>query len=703
MKFLGYNLFKSSILEHKFLSLRRKLDGLRQSISMDFRSSSDNIKIPHYPLSLETLYDTAKASDVLTIIFNSLKEEIFRNGYDFKPAFVRKCTNKNCGKEFDEDVKVCDVCDSETRIPSIENVESLEKQFQMGINLNKQTLLDVLKQIEDDLQTVDNGYLIVLKDYNFNAYNELVTAKVREMIRGNPNLTHIVANKYGVPSFTDEGEEILTCVEHRDEFWLDKEFCPKCNKKLYPVVYYSNFDDNKTYYIEGEILHISKYNPSLLYGYSAMFSVWQKVVTLFAMDTYMMQYYQKQKSPKSLVFVNTNNQDSLTAAWKDLLEQVKINPHMTKLLAIESNSNQGNVAQVIDLMKPLNEMQYVETRNEMRRQIGAVFGVMPIYQGDLSSGGGLNNEGLQITVTNRAVERGQMLYNNKILPFILRQFGITDYVLELNPNEEQDEMAEEELSARKISNARMMLDMGFEVKLKGKEFQFTGEAIPDVAKPLSDPFKLPQQDKIDYNDSQQGFTGSPQKTLKYNKNVSIYKAFKVLWESEQDEIEKHLDMNIITKAQDMTIDALSDQMFSKSFDDLTKAQSDKLKDIMMYGFTHEQSIIEISKTAERELGKEVLTASQLERIVRTEHTAIRNKMREVLYDSVDPTDKLKYKWIGPTDHRTTSICETIKRKTKSGVSLKELKRIVNEESQKGGFEPRDFTPHINCRHTFVSL
>ena len=81
-----------------------------------------------------------------------------------------------------------------------------------------------------------------------------------------------------------------------------------------------------------------------------------------------------------------------------------------------------------------------------------------------------------MTVTNRAVEDGQTIYNEKVLEWLCTQFSITDYVLQLNPNEEQDEMAEKERLAKDISNARGMYEMGFDVEYVDGEFVFSGNA-----------------------------------------------------------------------------------------------------------------------------------------------------------------------------------------------------------------------------------
>ena len=57
-------------------------------------------------------------------------------------------------------------------------------------------------------------------------------------------------------------------------------------------------------------------------------------------------------------------------------------------------------------MDTLEEMQYITVRDEMRQRIASFYGVSNVFMMDTGKSGGLNNEGLQVLVTNRAVEFG---------------------------------------------------------------------------------------------------------------------------------------------------------------------------------------------------------------------------------------------------------------------------------------------------------
>ena len=93
---------------------------------------------------------------------------------------------------------------------------------------------------------------------------------------------------------------------------------------------------------------------------------------------------------------------------------------------------------------------------------------------DNTTSGGLNNEGMQILVTNRAVQKAQTVYNNYVFPFLVKQFGIADWDLKLPPSEEEDEIAVLRKRELEISIAAAIKNLGFEVEMdEDGNFTFT--------------------------------------------------------------------------------------------------------------------------------------------------------------------------------------------------------------------------------------
>jgi len=165
--------------------------------------------------------------------------------------------------------------------------------------------------------------------------------------------------------------------------------------------------------------------------------------------------------------------------------------------------------------------------------------------------------------------------------------------------------------------------------------------------------------------------------------------------------EEKISMNIEKQTEglkDMS-NFISDSLFEKTFDGISKTISDRIKDYLVRaltkGYSPQQMITRVSK----EKGIDIIRA---EVIVRTEIQALQNSVREWSYDKVDPEHKYKYFWLSVDDDRRTQVCKNISERTKNGVLLDKLKEVIKEESIKGGFDgSREFTPHIFCRSTWA--
>jgi len=717
-KILGLEIIKKGDFEKLQKTVQKYKDdvtALRPKLDELYLISSDvsGAKVAFYPFPVSYLYQIAIGSDVVRTVLNVKIRESFRKGLKIEPKFHYKCMN--CGKEFKHEPQTerCDNCQGTLRQPMEEQKLLIEEKLNK-INDNNQTIIDLFKTTEWDEGVVDNGFIIFLKQYFYDNDGKIVTGRIREIIRGDPRVINLIADKKGRRGYNDEGKRVYACPECRDKLYNEDEVnalnakCPMCHTHLYSAHFSAKEkESNYVYYLDNEVILFSEYNPGLLYGFPPLLSIWRKVQALIFMDNYMMMFYQKQRPPKGLLIINTANYESVKKAWEETKSETRKDPHAISPWIIE-NKEGRNLAQWIDFMSSLKEMDYGETRNEMRRQIGAIYGVMPMFSGDIQMSGGLNNEGLQMTMTNREIEKVHSIYN-KILRKIADEFNVTDYVVELEPSEERDEKADLETMGLKIDNAMKMKNMGFKVVYNedGENFKFSKE--PEIS-------ALNSLSSLSQTSNDQRFEGEPRnvkradspvtsdtagvfnplfspKRRKFKENVLA--AFK----SVQEEVEKELNINIIHKAEksDELVEAITDALFKRKFDGISKLSSDKIKNAILKGILLKQSIPEIMK----EIQKYGVTAEQAEVISRTETQAIQLKMREFNYSEADPNDELKYKWIGPEDDRTSEVCKRITKRTNKGVSMSELKNIIDKEAAKDGLVAREWTPHPNCRHTFV--
>jgi hypothetical protein len=431
------------------------------------RGSADIAKMPIVPfVGYRFVGEIYMYSDLLKTIIRSLVQETFRKGITIVPKFVVKCDI--CHTDYDAKVDMCDVCGSDKlRTPNYFEKEYLERLMH-DVNFNDQSLIEVLQDVDTDLNIYDNAYLAVVKRYFYNDEGEVVGSEVIEVLRANPEYVMLVMDREGRPARTDDGKVAMFCLEHRDRYvtllpeQVEGARCSMCEKKLYPAYFtVRKWGHGGTVcYTNGEILHIKKFTHGLGYGVSPIFSVWMKVLTLIKMDFFILTAYHLERPPKG-VLVLRGQMESIQKAWHRLQEEARNNPHMIYPFVVEGADKAPRIAEWIDLSFSAKDIEFIQYREEIRRTVGALWGVMPIFQGDTSAGVGLANEGLQIVVTNRAVEREQTLFNEKVLPWLMRQIGVSDWEYQLIPNEGRDIVARIQRETMRIANAERMAALGY--------------------------------------------------------------------------------------------------------------------------------------------------------------------------------------------------------------------------------------------------
>jgi len=463
-----------------------KIIGLKKSLSQSkmmrhgygdqnlYDGQGDVGKIPRHILNFLKIKDLWRSTDVLMIISNALRQEIFRNGMEWEPKFVRKCTNDTCETEYQHEQEVCEECGGLTRKPNQTEMRNQEEFFKK-VNLNDQSLEDVMKSINDDLEMFNNAYLLLIKDYIYAEDGSVAGAKIGEIIKGDATRMRIVMDSDGIPGRNDSGP-VLSCPQHREQIYYgtEKTICGTCDCKLMQVYYVADDRINKRVaYFKQEILHIKKYGSDIGYGFPQVLTTLSKIYGLNSMDRDIETYWQNGKPLKSMLLVRSNNHVSINKAWEEFNTIQEENPNKVFpfVIGADSNSKEGKFAEVIDFQKPLEEMQFIEVRAEYRKVIGMLWGVSPVFMGE--GGGGVGREGLQVAVTNRAVELGQGVYNEKIFPWLLKQYGIQDWNLNLIPSERRDKVADMEVRRQMIEEAQMMAQLGYEPEMvTGGEFGF---------------------------------------------------------------------------------------------------------------------------------------------------------------------------------------------------------------------------------------
>ena len=434
--------------------------------------------IPLYPYALDTIYQLAYFSDVITTIHRALRTQMFKNGYEVI-------------KSSETDSQVVDVDEDLNTEPDEEDRKKILR-FLKRVNAQSQELEEVLKELEDDLNILDLYFCNFRFDYYFDGKE--LHRELFEIQRIDPRTMSLVINNRRQYAMDDLGRKLSFSISDRSKLLHDTELDSNGTPTL-PAWYKQTRNGSELYFSEHEFVMGKRYRPTELLGFSPIVTTWQKVRTLQQQDKYILELYEGKRPPKGMLAFNTSNRDSLREAWDEMLKKARINPHLPAVLGV-TNNNQGKFVEFIDFMKSLDELQFTEQRDEYRRVLGAVYGVSPVFQNDSSTGGGLNNEGLQITVTNDAIQDGQHNYNNKLLKKIVHELGFVGWSVLLRPSEEQDEMARLQIQDQSLRNGEIASRMGLKVKYDSRQGICVIEDgdIAAPAEPQADLFDNPFED-----------------------------------------------------------------------------------------------------------------------------------------------------------------------------------------------------------------
>jgi hypothetical protein len=434
------------------------------------------------------LYNVAAQSVITRTCTTQLKNEVFRRGYDWKKEFALKCSK--CGKEHDTPVEQCSECENLNLTKPNAKELSYAKKFLNGyVNKSNQLFIDVLKELEDDLNIVDDAYLILVKEYFLDSNGDIRMHRIKEIYRGDPVTMAIYSDDVG-----ERGTKGFTSINDRTFISEDPHEChPETHETLHPVHYVNRAKGEEQYFIEGEVLHFSKYSPSRLYGQSPVLTLFSHITTLIAMEQYVNTSYTKSRMPRGLLAVQTRNMESMRTFWRSVKEKMEEDKHFIPVMGIEADNGKGSV-EWIKFMDSLKEMDYVAVKEDLRDRIAAFYGVSKIFMADNSASGGLNNEGMQILVTNRAVEMAQNVYNLYVFPWLTGEFGIKDWKLILPPSEEEDEIAVMRKREIEVNIAASIKNLGFDIDMN-EEGEFTFKKIveqpqqpPEGGQAEKDPF-----------------------------------------------------------------------------------------------------------------------------------------------------------------------------------------------------------------------
>ena len=435
---------------------------------------------------LSDLYTIAyREASIKTATLN-LRNEVFRRGLEWSSKFTTKCINEQCGLEFKENLDVCTTCGASTRLPNPESRERLEA-FLTRANVFGQSLEDVLREVEDDINIADDAFLLLHCEYIYDEHASQLRRRVIQALRLDPAEVEFDLDNDGLPE-----QKTAFCPNHRTTALdIDDAHCLEadCSMPTLAAMYKYQHGGKIFYFDRDEVIHWSKYSPSKTYGYSPVLSFMEKALTLIGMDMFLYDQYYERKLPPGVITTGTTDVPGLRAEIKLMQERMKTDPSYIPWIAVGTTRGQGTT-EFVKLGFTPDELQYSDVRTELRERIAALYGVTNIWMGGTEGVGGISKETQQLVVMSRVVEAAQRPYNVKVLPGILQAFGITDWDLKLLPPEETTEETRLIQEEREATIATLHYNLGFKFS-KDPEGKFVYESPPEpdavVTKPEESP------------------------------------------------------------------------------------------------------------------------------------------------------------------------------------------------------------------------
>ena len=351
-------------------------------------------------------------------------------------------------------------------------------KFLTDSNVFDQSLEEVLRQFHYDLNSIDDAFLYLAKEYE-ELPNGKLGAKVKEIRRLNPALVEFDLDAAGLP----KNAHFICPIDRTDV--AEEPGNSKKGYKRIPAMYKYYHRNQHMYLADSEVIHLSKFSPSETYGWSPILTVFEKALTLIGMDKNLYRYFFERKMPASMIMVTTDDPESLRRERAHIAAQTRLDPNFIPMVAVSSRNNRGRV-DMVRLFHTLQEMDYLPVKQEIRERIASMWGVSPTWQGTPEAFGGMSATTQNLTVMSRVVESDQRLFHEKVFPELLKAFGVTDYEIELPRPEEKADATIISHTQQKVAMASQLSQLGFTVELKEKDetdmleidFVISGEPVP---------------------------------------------------------------------------------------------------------------------------------------------------------------------------------------------------------------------------------
>jgi len=387
------------------------------------------------------------------------RDEMYRNQF---PTLVRSFEVRcdECDSEYETEMDECEVCDSTSFSGPSHDQKRQARKFFREVNEDGQSLRSLMEYEEDYQSFFGVSVIVVRKSYQRVRKEARVADKtvetqyvaevdsIDELVHGDP---------MSILPVTDENNRHggwWTCPLHRDKYWTEDELsfdeetcvstCPECSCRLEEVGYVEK-DRNtaQTLYLQDEVVDWARHYPEMsgLDGRSPIASI-LKLQALIQFDrNYDMAFFDSENTEqlpnKMILAYDENIRESLSAS---LSKEEGKESWETGQVIYDGNPEDVDI-EVLDLTPQGTLQGREQTVKRLQSQIRARFGISDAMENELTDTGGLNAEGTQIEITNRAIASATRDTKDKALDTLAEMIGLTDWEIEyVNPKRERHEL-----------------------------------------------------------------------------------------------------------------------------------------------------------------------------------------------------------------------------------------------------------------------
>lgn len=413
------------------------------------------------PLSMGLLEAVGLAGHEIADAVQTRVNELYRTRFPVvEPVFERKCIE--CGIESEERVEACPECDGDVRPPDPEERRRAETLTE-SVNKEGQSLRDLAKACEFDQWFTGVPVIVIRYEYTIDdpglvlravrkklspVFGDLYQAAddwaLGEAIVDREPIELVKGDPKRIVPVVDENRRIggywWVCPRHRHDADYDPVradgFCETCGARLeevYFAEYGESTQDIEKYYFREEIITFPWAFPRLngLDGLTPMHHVWLKQLIIEFQDSYAAAFYdpESDRLPNQFMILHTTNPD----AWDEILaqarESAKEDEYDSPVFTMEYDSvaNERPEVQVVDAMPDELLGQNGELKETLKKDIRQAIGISDVHDSDLAEAGGLNNEGLQLEVTDRQLATQIHDYTVGWLDTLAKRLGLEDH------------------------------------------------------------------------------------------------------------------------------------------------------------------------------------------------------------------------------------------------------------------------------------